>query len=534
MMNHPDAAALHGRQNEAAGAPSRADADEAQPIYPVDRSFILEIHRDATLVDAVCERPLESVAMACGRLAEEGQFVGSVGQRLLPDGLPWSAYRFRHDLYRQGIAALVPPARRRIFHERVARALAHEYATCLGEVAPQLAMHYREAGDWERQLGALDVAVAHAMAGAALREAMRHLEEAIEVGERHPSAVASLPLPPELRQQVEARADRLLLYGSLRIHLFGPGDRSISEIYDRALEMVTPLGSMDPWMRVQTGRCTTYMWSGRAGEAHAIAQAMMEAAEAGHPELLALAAYYQLSAALRLGEYRLAVAAAKRMQETLPYASLEIPRYIDLRSQGEALLPITFTIAGDPVAAARYRDDALANAGRKTVAFERNLVLEQAAFSALVAQDAELGLEYADRAYANATQFGLDCFLDLPLMYRTWALCRLGRSDPAAFETLLEQRDPVSRNYYHSLLMAWLAELHLARGDLRAARRTVEQIPPDPAFDAEIERIRGLVLAAAGQRDRARACLAHARDLAARQGAVLFERRAEAAIESLG
>jgi len=50
-MNHPDAAALSGRPDEAEDAPARTDADEAQPIYPVDRSFILEIHRDATLAD---------------------------------------------------------------------------------------------------------------------------------------------------------------------------------------------------------------------------------------------------------------------------------------------------------------------------------------------------------------------------------------------------------------------------------------------------------------------------------------------------
>ncbi len=210
------------------------------------------------------------------------------------------------------------------------------------------------------------------------------------------------------------------------------------------------------------------------------------------------------------------------------------PPTVDLRSQGESLLPLTFTVAGDPVAAARYRDEALAHAGRKTVAFERNLALEQAGFSALVAQDAELALAYADEAHANATLFRLDGYFDMALMYRTWALCRLGRRDPAEFETVLEQRDPVSRNYDHSLLMAWLAELHLAKGDVRSATRIVERIAPDPAFDAEVGRVRGMVLAASGQREQARACLLHARDLAARQGAVLFEGRAAAAIESLG
>lgn len=67
MLNHPDAAALSGRQNEAADAPARTDADEAQPIYPVDRSFILEIHRDATLADAVWIGRAEHIASGAAK-----------------------------------------------------------------------------------------------------------------------------------------------------------------------------------------------------------------------------------------------------------------------------------------------------------------------------------------------------------------------------------------------------------------------------------------------------------------------------------
>jgi hypothetical protein len=62
MMNHPDPAALSGRLDEAADAPSRANADQAQPIYPVDRSFIVEIHRDATFADAGCIGRAEHIA----------------------------------------------------------------------------------------------------------------------------------------------------------------------------------------------------------------------------------------------------------------------------------------------------------------------------------------------------------------------------------------------------------------------------------------------------------------------------------------
>lgn len=104
----------------------------------------------------------------------------------------------------------------------------------------------------------------------------------------------------------------------------------------------------------------------------------------------------------------------------------------------------------------------------------------------------------------------------------------------ADLATVLNRREHSLQNLYQSLLLAWLAELYLAQGDLRSASATVERIAPEQAFGAEIERVRGAVLAASGQRELALECLTRARNLAAQQGAGLFERRAAAAIDSLG
>lgn len=485
------------------------------------------------LVAAACGRPIESVSMACRRLAETGHFIRHAGQRLLPDGLPWSVYRFSHDLYRHGIADRLPPARSRACHERLAQAMSLEYADCLAEVAPRLAMHYREAGDWEGQLGALDVAVADAMQRSAPAEAARYLQEGIEVGESRPLVLPTTPMTAQLRAQAQARAERHVVYGLLRIHLYGLVDPSAAEAFDRGLEVAVIGGSVTLWFRAQMGRCGTRSYSGFAGEALAIADTMVEAAEAGHPELLAPAAYHRLIAELRLGNYRDAVDAGRRMHGALPYASPDVPKHFDLRSQGEAIFALALTVAGEGGAAATHRDIAMLALGRRPGAYETANVLDQIGHAALLARDAQVVLEFADKLHAHAVLFGFDVFVDLALSYRAWALCRLGRGGVAEFENVLDRRKRSTQNFYQSLLLACLAELYLTQGEIESAAATVARIVPEPAYDAEIERVRGMVLAATGQRDLALVHLNRARSLAEQQGAGLFERRAAAAIASL-
>ena len=56
------------------------------------------------------------------------------------------AYDFSHDKLREVAYAGVSPARRRLLHRRVARALEIVYASDLDTVSGRLAAHYRQAG----------------------------------------------------------------------------------------------------------------------------------------------------------------------------------------------------------------------------------------------------------------------------------------------------------------------------------------------------------------------------------------------------
>ena len=485
------------------------------------------------LVAGACGRPIESVSMACRRLAETGHFIRHAGQRLLPDGLPWSVYRFSHDLYRHGIADRLPPARSRAVHERLAQALSLEYADCLAEVAPRLAMHYREAGDWEGQLGALDVAVANAMERSAPAEAARYLQEGIEVGEGRPLVLSTTPITAQLQAQAQSRAERHLVYGLLRIYLHGLADLSAMESFERGLAHVVTGGSVMQWFRAQVGRTTTRAFSGLADEALEIAKTMTKAAEEAHPEMLAVALYHCLQAEMRLGDYRSAVDSGLRMHAAMPHASSDVPRHYVLQPIGAAMLALALSIAGDDSRAPLHRDLALQWVGSHSRAYETAIVLEQVGHAALLTRDAETALEYADRLHAHATKYGFDGYAAVALASRAWALCWLGRGGTVDLDSALDRPELTTQILYQSLFQACLAELYLVRGEVESAAATVAQIRPDPAFEAEVERVRGMVLAATGQRDLALVHLNRARSLAEQQGAGLFERRAAAAIASL-
>lgn len=61
-MDNPKLAALSEPLEVALDDPSRTPAEPGQPIYPVDRSFIVEIHRDTTFADSGCIGRAEHIA----------------------------------------------------------------------------------------------------------------------------------------------------------------------------------------------------------------------------------------------------------------------------------------------------------------------------------------------------------------------------------------------------------------------------------------------------------------------------------------
>lgn len=485
------------------------------------------------LLAASCDRPIESVSTICRRLAESDQFISPVEQRLLPDGLPWTVYRFSHSLYRQGIADQVPPARRRAYHERIAEQLAREYRSCLAEVAPQLALHFGESGQPDRQLEYLDLAVRDAMERFTYVEAAALLQQAIAVAERPPVRMAPEPAPAERRAAAARQGSRYATYGILLMHSNGLGDPLAREAFDRSLACADIHQAFALRFRAQMGRCTSRAYTGREQEALEIAAEMIAAADADHPELVAVACYYGTLAALRLGDYRAAIGFGERSHAALPSASQELPVHYVLEPQSEIVLSYVLTVAGEVNRAEVHRQNALASLRRRSGPYDKAVVFDVQTLSAVLVDDAHSALAAAEQGIAHDSQFGFDGFLATTTAYRAWARCRLGTGAVADYESALSGRAQTTERWYQSVLLAYLAELYLREGDLRRAAATMQRIDPELAYEAEIWRVRGDVLRAEGRRAPARDCYKTAVRIAREQGAGLFEQRAAARLRVL-
>jgi len=110
---------------------------------------------------ALATDPIETEE-ACDGLARRLHFVVRAGQDELPDGTQSAFYVFAHGLYREVLYQRQAPARRSRRHIRVADRLAELFAGREADVAREIAMHFKAAGDHDRAASVLESAARHA------------------------------------------------------------------------------------------------------------------------------------------------------------------------------------------------------------------------------------------------------------------------------------------------------------------------------------------------------------------------------------
>ena len=141
-------------------------------------------------------------------------------------------YRFAHAFFRQTLyEELIAPRRLRL-HQQVARALERQYASRLEEHAAELAEHFAQSTDRDDLAKAVrygELAAQRALAVYAYGEAVRHLEQALEVQE---------VLDPDDKAK---RCDLLLALGEALLPA-GEPTRAVDEVAPEALELAEALG----------------------------------------------------------------------------------------------------------------------------------------------------------------------------------------------------------------------------------------------------------------------------------------------------
>lgn len=158
------------------------------------------------------------------------------GQRLL-------RYRFRHSLFQQYLYNDLSPMDRAYLHEQVGTALEALHGNRAGELAVELARHFREAGLLEKAVHYLTRAGEHAIRLSAHEEALAHLQLGLELLE------SLAPTQEGTRQELEL----LLLLGSSLQALRGYAAEEVGDVFDRARKLSMTIG--DP------RRAFSAMWS---------------------------------------------------------------------------------------------------------------------------------------------------------------------------------------------------------------------------------------------------------------------------------
>lgn len=178
------------------------------------------------------------------------------------------AYDFTHDKLREAAYAGVSPPRRRLLHQRVARALEAVHANDLDAVSARLAAHYERAGKVER-------AVAYYRRAARAAERVHALRDAIGHYERARSLLHTLPAS-------RARDEReLALLTSLGLTLRlarGHGAPEVGEVFETARALGERLGDETYRFAVHRALWAFHLIRGALQKARALGEALLEAA----------------------------------------------------------------------------------------------------------------------------------------------------------------------------------------------------------------------------------------------------------------
>jgi hypothetical protein len=137
---------------------------------------------------------VERVEAVCEGLAERRRFIRSAGIAELPNATMSAFYEFHHSLYRQAIYRRLSEVARSKLHRAAAERLATLFGAESLALAPQLAMHFEQAHEFERAVQYWMVTAANAARRFAVRDSLDVLQHAMDLVPR---------LPPERRTAVE-------------------------------------------------------------------------------------------------------------------------------------------------------------------------------------------------------------------------------------------------------------------------------------------------------------------------------------------
>jgi tetratricopeptide (TPR) repeat protein len=451
---------------------------------------------------------------------------------LLPDGRGVErGFSFKHALLRDAAYESLLLARRREWHERTARAVEQRFPELAASEPEVLAYHFGEAGLAEPACDYRMRAGDRAVSRSAFPEAVAHFSAGLKAAETF----------PEPTHRMRRQSEFLLKLGPALMPMHGMQSTQVEDVYNRAAEIGAALDDGAATFKAKWGlwlnaniRRKTSLARDRAGELVTLAQ------RSGDGDLLLEAYHCRWSTAFFRGDV---VASLENSLFGVETYDMGRHRHLGRDFGGH-----------DPgVCAHVVRANALQLAGDRELSQNigaRGLLLAEAldhpnstahalhnfAIRCQLADDRDATFTTAHRAAALAQKFGLLPWRAGSLLLAGWATAvGSGVADAArVIETEIDSATAAGALPQYFLGLA--AEVMLAAGRpadciayLDRAIAAIDE-PGVGFYLPEIYRLRGECLLALDRdrKEEARLAFETAREIAQRQGAMIFEHRARA------
>jgi class 3 adenylate cyclase/tetratricopeptide (TPR) repeat protein len=480
------------------------------------------------LLDAVASRGASELEATLAKLVAAGiVFPEERGQE--------RSFSFKHALVRDVAYESLLLARRREWHERIAHALETHFANVAVSEPDLLAYHFGEAGlpapacDYRMRAG--DQAVSRS----AYPEALAHFSAGLKLAEAMPTQDAK-------RRQL----DFLLKLGSALVVVRGLQSLEVEDAYARASEISEQLGDGTRSFQAKWGlwinanlRRKTALARDRASELVTLAQ------RSGDDEQLLEAYHCQWSTAFFRGDVSDALDGCRNGFELY---DMERHRHLGHQFGGHdpgvcahSQCGNAFQLAGDGQKARQSLAQSLALAERLDHPNSLAHSLHNGSIGHQLGDDRDATFTAAHRALGLAEKFGLSPWRASSVVVASWATA-IGSGVADAVRRIDAEIDnataggPLPQYYLGLAAEVLLSAGRPADGLAHLDRAIVGIDEPGVGFYLpEIYRLRGACLLALSRdnKDEARSAFVTARDIARRQGAVIFERRAEISLSDL-
>lgn len=446
-------------------------------------------------------------------------------------------YTFVHDKLREVVYGLLSPMRRRQLHRRVAEAL-EALQTVSGDVSAQIASHYELAGqplvavEWHQRAAH----AAHRLS--ALQDALGHLNRALELlqalrKEASTESVDALELAIQTRR------------GAISLATKGHAAPEVEQAMTRALELCTAVGTPQQRFAVLYGLGRYYLVKPDLDKGLAVAQQLLQFAEASQNADLLIEAY------TTMGTYTLHRAA---LHETLDYLGRALALY-DRKTHGNhtvlfgqdpGVVSLSYSAwahwcLGETESAQTKTEEALQLADELGFPYNRAIAQTYAAAQFQYFNDAASCLPHAEAAAALASEQGFILWQAMADFMRGWSYTRLdaaekGLSLMSASANLFRATGAELGACYFAALQA---EALAQQDDLASATAAMAD-----AFDllerthdqwcaAELHRIHGTLLLQQGKAAEAKDAFSAGLAIAQEQGAAWWEERCRRALEEV-